>query len=76
MSLKRESRRVKHQILEQVTSLRDEGRVQLHLLSLDARRGWNELEKQIDKLELEAEREGAKAAELLKQTAYELSRAL
>ena len=74
MSVKRESRRVKHQILEQLTALRDEGRVQLHLLSLDARRSWNELEKQIDKLELEAERGGARAADLLKQGAYELTR--
>ena len=76
MSVASESRRVKHQILQQLTALRDEGKVQLHLLSLDARQRWNELEKQIDKLESETEREGAKAADALKQAAQQLTRSL
>jgi CBS domain-containing protein len=76
MSMKSESRRVKHQILEQLTSLRDEGKVQLHLLSLDARQHWSELEKQVSELESAADRGGEKATELLKQTAHELTRSL
>jgi CBS domain-containing protein len=76
MSLKNETRRVKHQILEQLTALRDEGKVQLHLLSLDARHRWNELEKQIEKLESEADREGAKAGELLRHSAQQLTQSL
>lgn len=76
MSVTSESRRVKHQIMQQLTALRDEGKVQLHLLSLDARQRWNELEKQIDKLEAETEREGAKAADALKQAAQQLTRNL
>lgn len=76
MSMRNESRRVKHQILEQLTALRDEGKVQLHLLSLDARKGWSELEKRIEKLESEADRQGEKATELLKDAAHELTQTL
>jgi CBS domain-containing protein len=76
MSMKSESRRVKHQILEQLTALRDEGKVQLHLLSLDARQGWQELEKRINKLESDADQQGEKLTELLKQTAHELTQSM
>jgi CBS domain-containing protein len=72
MSLASETRRAKHQILQQLTALRDEGKVQLHLLSLDARQRWHELEK----LESETEQEGAKAADTLKQAAQQLTRSL
>jgi CBS domain-containing protein len=76
MSNKSESRRSKHPILGPLTTLRDEGKVQLHLLSMDARQRFYELEKQIEKLESEADRQGEKATELLKQTALELTHGL
>lgn len=76
MTMKRESRRVKHQILEQLTALRDEGKVQLHLLSLDARQSWQELEKRINKLEAEADQQGEKASALLKEKAHDLTKIL
>lgn len=76
MTIRRDARHAKNQILEQLTALRDEGRVQLHLLSLDAKERWDELEERISKLEREADQEGDKAVEVLKHTAHELTRAV
>lgn len=76
MSIKREARHAKQQILEQLTALRDEGKVQLHLLSLDAKKRWGEIEEQINKLEFQADQEGEKAVGVLKETANELTHSL
>lgn len=76
MSMKREARHAKQQILEQLTTLRDEGKVQLHLLSLDAKKRWSELEEQINGLERQTDQEGDKAVGVLKEAASELARAL
>lgn len=76
MSITKEARRAKHQILEQLVALRDEGKLQLHLLSLDAKQRWRELEAQVDLLELRADQEGEKAALALKEAASELTRSL
>lgn len=41
----------KSEILNDLSTLRDEARVQLHLLSMDARKHWDGLEKQLGVLE-------------------------
>jgi len=41
----------KTEVLSELTKLRDEARVQLHLLSMDARKRWDSLEKQLTVLE-------------------------
>jgi hypothetical protein len=50
----------KSEILNDLTMLRDEARVQAHLLSMDARKHWQALEKELSSLEqkltLDAER--------------------
>jgi CBS domain-containing protein len=74
MSIKKDARHAKRQILEQLTALRDEAKLQLHLLSLDARKRWSELDGEIDALEARADREGEKATEALRETAHALTR--
>ncbi len=74
MSINRDVRHAKKRALEQLTALRDEAKLQLHLLSRDARQRWDELEKQVDELEVRAAREGEKAAEGVKGTVHELTR--
>lgn len=76
MSMKREARHAKKQILEQLSALRDEGKVQLHLLSLDAKQRWLELEKQVSKLESSVDHEGEKAVEILQRAAHDLTQNL
>jgi CBS-domain-containing membrane protein len=76
MSITKEARHAKKQVLQQLTALRDEAKLQLHLLSLDARKRWNELESEINELEERASRDGEKAAETLKEAAHGLVRTL
>lgn len=76
MSIKADARRAKHQFLEQLTVLRDQAKLQLHLLSLDARQRWSELEAEIEALENRANRDGEKAGEALRETAHGLTRTL
>jgi CBS domain-containing protein len=76
MSISKEARRAKHQIFEQLVALRDQGKLQLHLLSLDAKKRWSELEEQADSLEARADQEGEKALGALKEAANELTRTL
>lgn len=76
MSIKSDVKHAKHQALQQLTTLRDEARVQVHLLTLDARQRWNELEKQISALEQRANHEGEKAGETLREAAQCLTHTL
>jgi CBS domain-containing protein len=76
MSIKSDVRHAKRQAVERLLALRDETKLQLHLLSLDARKRWDGLEKEIVALEERASREGEKAAEALVETANELTRNL
>lgn len=41
----------KTEILKDLTTLRDEARLQLHLLSMDARQRWDTLEQELTQLE-------------------------
>ena len=76
MTINKEARHAKKQVMQQLTALRDEAKLQFHLLSLDARKRWNELETEINELEERANRDGEKAAETLKEAAHGLVRTL
>jgi CBS domain-containing protein len=76
MSLTKDLRHAKRAALEQLTALRDEAKLQLHLLSLDARARWHNLEREIAALEELAYRDGEKAAEALQETAQRLTGSL
>jgi CBS domain-containing protein len=76
MSIKTDLRHAKREAIERLTALRDEAKVQLHLLSMDARTRWDELEREITALEEQANRDGDKAIEALQETARHLTRTL
>lgn len=76
MSIKTDAKHVKQQALEQLTLLRDEAKLQLHLLSLDAKQRWHELEREFAALEQQAQRDGVQAAEALKDGAQKLAHGL
>jgi CBS domain-containing protein len=76
MSITNDVRQATRQAVQQLGSLRDQARLQLHLLSKDAQQRWTELETEIATLEERASRDGEKAAETLKETAQGLSRTL
>ena len=76
MSIKRELRKTNKQVLEQLSRLRDRAKLQLHLLSLDARLRWCELEKDVEALEAQALREGENATEALQRAGHDLIHAL
>jgi CBS domain-containing protein len=76
MSIKKDVRHSSRKALEQLGALRDEAKLQLHLLGMDARRAFSELETQIVSLEGRASREGEHAFESLTVAAQELTRAL
>jgi CBS-domain-containing membrane protein len=54
--------------------MRDEARLKLHLLSLDARKTWDELETAFVALEQRAGQEGEKASDALNENVNKLSR--
>lgn len=74
MSIKTDARHAKHQVMEQLAALRDEATIQLHLLSLDARKRWSELDAEIGAIENRVNRDGEKATEALRETAQGLTR--
>ena len=76
MSVKKDLRHAKRAAVEQLAALRDEAKLQLHLLSMDARTRWHDLERDIAALEEQANRDGEKAAEALHETAQRLTGAL
>lgn len=53
----------KREILTDLTTLRDEARVQLHLLSMDARTSWQKLETRLQNLERELDSHAEKVSE-------------
>lgn len=62
----------KSEILNDLSMLRDEGRVQLHLLSMDARKHWQALEKELSHLEEQLKSDAAKISESTVQRARTL----
>jgi CBS domain-containing protein len=76
MSIKKDMKHSSRRALEQLQALRDEAKVQLHLLGMDARRVFTQLETQVAGLEERVNREGEQALESLKTTTHELTSAL
>lgn len=76
MSIRKDVKHTSLRALEQLQALRDEAKVQLHLLGMDARRAFAELETQVAALEERAHRDGDQALESLKTATHELTRAL
>ena len=74
MSIRSEVAQARHRTMTQLARLRDEARVKLHLLSIDTRQRWTEIEQAIGALEMRAAHEGEKATELLTESARELNR--
>jgi CBS domain-containing protein len=64
----------KKDILTEVTAARDEARLRLHLLSMEAKERWYELEAQLDNVEHRLHSSGDKVSEAMLQRARELTR--
>lgn len=60
------------EILADLTTLRDETRVQLHLLSMDARARWQKLETRVEGLERELDSRAEKMSESMAAKAHSL----
>ncbi len=60
-------------IAESLTMLRDEVRVQLHLMSMDARAYWKELETKLAAFETTLDQNGGKLSDSLATTGRELT---
>jgi CBS domain-containing protein len=76
MSIRSEVAQARSRTMTQLARLRDEARVKLHLLSIDTRQRWTEIEQAIVALETRAAHEGEKATELLTESARELTRSV
>lgn len=63
------------ELIEALSTARDRARVQLHLLSLDARDSWHELESKIDNLQAKIESDGERLGESAAKRVHELTRA-
>src|SRR4051812_27450098 len=75
MSIKNDVENIKNQALTQLTKLRDETKVRLHLLSLDARKRWDELEAALLNLEQRTTQEGEKGSDVLNESIDKLRQA-
>lgn len=64
------------ELIAALATARDRARVQLHLLSLDAREDWRELESKLDTLQSKVERDGEKLTESAINKARELTHAV
>src|SRR5688572_19703776 len=64
------------ELIDALATARDRARVQLHLLSLDAREDWRELESKLDALQSKVERDGEKLTESAMKKARELTHAV
>ncbi len=59
-------------IAESLTTLRDEARVQIHLMSMDAHAHWKDLETKLAAFETTLDQNGGKLSDSLATTAREL----
>lgn len=66
----------KKTILTEVTAVRDEARVRMHLLSMEARERWYELEAQLDNVEHRLHASSDKVSDALLQNARDLTRSV
>lgn len=63
-------------VIDELSQLRDEIRVRLHLGGLDARDEWYHLEKRLDEVEQAVERAAGEAADATRGLAQELRRSM
>ena len=66
----------KKEMIDALTTARDSARVQLHLLSLEAREHWQELESKLDSLQSKVEREGERVSESVTKKVRDLTRSV
>ena len=66
----------KRELIDTLTTARDRARVQLHLLSLDARKHWQELEAGLDSLQSKIERDEERLSEAAARKVRDLTRAV
>jgi len=64
------------EILSDLTALRDEARIQLHLLSMDAKARWQEFEPQLESLMRELDTGAEKVSEATAASARRLTQDL
>jgi CBS domain-containing protein len=64
------------ELIDALATARDRARIQLHLLSLDAREHWHELESKLDALQSKLERDGGRLTESAIKNARELTYAV
>lgn len=64
------------ELIDALATARDRARVQLHLLSLDARDSWHELESKIDNLQANLENDGDRLTESATKKVRELTRSV
>ena len=76
MSITTDLRHAKREAVEQLTALRDEAKLLLHLLSMDARTRWTQIEREIVALEELAARDGQRTTQALQDVALLLTRTL
>lgn len=77
MSIKIEVQQAERPGVGWFTALRDTAKLRLHLLSMNVRKRWNELEKETGAtLENRASRAGKKVARTVRETAHSLTRIL
>jgi CBS domain-containing protein len=76
MSIEKDVRHSGRKALERLLALRDELRLQSHLLTLESQRELSKLETQVSAVEQRARREGEEALETLQTTAHQLTRSL
>lgn len=66
----------KKTVLTEVTAVRDEARVRMHLLSMEARERWYELEAQLDNVEHRLHASNDKVSDAVLQSARDLTRSV
>src|SRR5690606_23607291 len=66
----------KKELIDALTTARDSVRVQLHLLSLEARERWQELESKLEALQAKLEREGERVSETATRKVRDLTRSV
>ena len=79
MATAMESKRLRARLdaqLDELTQMKDEIRVKLHLAGMDAKDAWRDLEPKLDKLEHDAAEEGENIADATLALAKNLSEAV
>jgi hypothetical protein len=73
---KKESTKTLTEAVEELDAAREAARLKVHLLSMDARRTWDELEGSFSSLKKDLARESEKAAEASAVAARDLARSI